>query len=157
TREGLRNGGETGPAVVPGSPNKSLLLAAIKHSNPERAMPPKKKLPAEVIADFERWISMGAPDPRDGDGRIAGKPSKYEIDIEKGRKFWSFQAVTKVVPPTVKDAGWPKSDIDRYVLGAMEAKDLHPVADADPRTLIRRLYFDLIGLPPNPEQIDTFV
>src|SRR5262245_24608997 len=113
TRDGLRNGGETGPAIVPGSPSKSLLLAAIKHTNPERAMPPKKKLPAEVIADFERWISMGAPDPRDGDGRIAAKPSKYEIDIEKGRKFWSFQPVKKVSPPAVKDAAWPKSDIDR--------------------------------------------
>src|SRR5262249_13560923 len=77
--------------------------------------------------------------------------------IEKGRAFWSFQPPKKAAPPAVKDAAWPKSDVDRHVLAAMEAKGLKPVADADPRTLVRRIYFDLIGLPPTPEKVDKFV
>jgi hypothetical protein len=153
TRDGIRTGGDTGPAVVPGSVTKSLLIKAIKHVDPERGMPPTKKLPAEVVADFEKWISIGAPDPRDGVTKVA----KYEIDIEKGRQFWSFQPPKKTAPPAVKDAAWPKSDIDRYLLAALEAKGLRPVADADARSLVRRLYFDLIGLPPSPEQVESFV
>ncbi len=157
TRDGLRTGGDTGPAIVPGSPGKSLLIKALRHVDPERGMPPKKKLPAEVIADFERWISIGAPDPRDGVVKGTAKVTKYEIDVEKGRQFWSFQPPKKTTPPAVKDAAWPKSDIDRYLLAALEAKGLRPVADADPRTLVRRVYFDLIGLPPTPEQVESFV
>src|SRR5438067_2270282 len=94
TRDGIRKGGETGPAVVPGNAKKSLLLTAIKHVQEELKMPPKKKLSSEVVADFEKWIGMGAPDPRDG----AVKVVKNEIDIEKGRKFWSFQPVKKAAP-----------------------------------------------------------
>jgi hypothetical protein len=154
TRDGIRTGGDTGPAIVPGSTSKSLLIKAIRHVDPERGMPPTKKLPEEVVAAFERWISMGAPDPRDG---VASKATKYEIDIEKGRQFWSFQPPKKSTPPAVKDAAWPKSDIDRYLLAALETKELRPVADADARTLIRRVYFDLIGLPPTPEQVESFV
>ncbi len=154
TRDGLRTGGDTGPAIVPGRPGQSLMIKALKHVDPERGMPPTKKLPAEVVADFERWISLGAPDPRDG---AAAKAAKYEIDIEKGRQFWSFQPPKKAAVPTVKDAAWPRSDIDRYLLAALEAKGLQPVADAGPHTLVRRLYFDLIGLPPTPEQVESFV
>jgi hypothetical protein len=153
TRDGLRKGGDNGPALVPGDPKKSLLIQAIKHVQDELTMPPKKKLADEVIADFEKWVAMGAPDPRDGAMRL----TKNEIDIEKGRRFWSFQAPHKTPPPPVKDAAWPKGDIDRFLLAALEAKGLRPVADADPRTLIRRLYFDLVGLPPGPEDVEVFV
>src|SRR5437763_13159757 len=87
TREGIRKGGDNGPAVVPGNVKKSLLIQALRHAQDDLKMPPKKKLADDVLADFEKWIAMGAPDPRDG----AAKVTKYEIDIEKGRTFWSFQ------------------------------------------------------------------
>jgi hypothetical protein len=153
TREGLHKGGENGPAVVPGDTKKSLLLQAIRHARDELKMPPKKKLPAEVIADFEKWVAMGAPDPRGGTAKVV----KNEIDIEKGRAFWAFQPPKRNEPPAVKDAAWPRGDIDRYLLAALEAKGLTPVADADPRTLVRRVTFDLIGLPPTPEDVEKFV
>jgi hypothetical protein len=153
TREASRKGGDTGPAVVPGDPKKSLLLKALRHPDEAKRMPPKKELPDEVVADFEKWIVMGAPDPRDSPTRVA----KGEIDIEKGRKFWSFQPPQKTKPPAVKDSDWPRSDIDRYLLAELEAKGLKPVADADARTLIRRLSFDLTGLPPTPEEVEAFV
>ncbi|HKB36602.1 MAG TPA: PSD1 and planctomycete cytochrome C domain-containing protein [Gemmataceae bacterium] len=153
TRDGIRKSGENGPAVVPGDARKSRLLMAIKQKHDELKMPPKKKLADDVIADFEKWIVMGAPDPRDTPARV----TKNEIDIEKGRKFWSFQPPKKTAPPAVKDAAWARSDIDRFLLADLEAKGLKPVADADPRTLIRRLTLDLTGLPPSPEDVEAFV
>jgi hypothetical protein len=153
TRAGMRKGGDTGPAIVPGDIRKSLLLAAIKHQQDHLKMPPKKKLSGEVIASFEKWIAMGAPDPRDGVTRV----TKKKIDLDKGRRFWSFQPPKKVSPPVVKTSAWPKGAIDRFLLAGLEAKGLAPVADADPRTLIRRLSFDLIGLPPAPEEVEAFV
>jgi hypothetical protein len=153
TRAGLLKGGDTGPAIVAGSAEKSLLIKAIKHAQDDLKMPPKKKLSEEAIANFEKWIAMGAPDPRDGTVKVA----KREIDIEKGRKFWSFQPPKKSLPPSVKNEAWPRSAIDRFVLAQLEAKDLSPVADADARTLLRRVYFDLVGLPPTPEEVQAFV
>ncbi len=153
TREGLRKGGDSGAVIVPGDAKKSLLIQALHHAEDVKPMPPKKQLADEVVADFEKWIAMGAPDPRDR----ATKVTRGEIDIESGRKFWAFQAPKKSTPPTVKDTAWPMSDIDRYLLAEMEAKGLKPSADADPRTLLRRLSFDLTGLPPTPEEIDAFV
>jgi len=116
-------------------------------------MPPKEQLPDSTIANFVKWIEMGAPDPRKPNVTTVGG----KINLNEARKFWSFQP-PKVVPPSaVKNSAWPKSDIDRYLLAALEAKKLAPVADADRAALIRRAYFDLIGLPPTPEQIDSFV
>jgi cytochrome c553 len=152
TREGLRKGGDTGPVVVPGSPDRSPLIKAVRYRDEATKMPPKAKLPDEVIADLEAWVKMGAPDPRDG-AKIATK----EIDIEKGREFWAFQKPKKPTPPAVKGAAWPKSDIDRFLLAGLEAKGLRPVGDADKRTLIRRAYLDLTGLPPTPEEVEAFV
>jgi hypothetical protein len=152
TRDGLRKGGESGPAVVPGNVKESLLLKAIRHEDEDRKMPPKKKLPDEVIADFEKWVAAGAPDPRDRPVRAA----KAEIDVEKGRKFWAFQPPKKAAPPAVTDAAWAKGDVDRFLLAALEAKGLKPVADADPRTLLRRVTFDLTGLPPEPQAVEVF-
>jgi cytochrome c553 len=151
TRDGIRNGGDTGPAVVPGDPAKSLLLKAIKQTG-ELKMPPKSKLPDDVVADFEKWIAAGAADPREGKKATAYK----EIDIEKGRQFWAFQPPKPGPVPTPNDAAWPRTDVDRYLLAGLEAKGLKPVADAEPRALIRRLYFDLTGLPPTPEDVEAF-
>ncbi|OAI39806.1 hypothetical protein AYO40_05420 [Planctomycetaceae bacterium SCGC AG-212-D15] len=153
TRDGARKGGERGNAVVPGDLKASLLVKAIRHTDKELQMPPKQKLGEQEIADLEKWIAMGAPDPRDGNART----TKQEIDIEKGRTFWSFQPPKRATAPDVKDAAWPRSEIDRFLLAGMEAKGLKPVADADPRTLLRRLTFDLTGLPPTPEELYDFV
>ncbi len=153
TRDGIRKGGDTGPAVVPGDARKSLIVKALRHVKDELKMPPKKKLSDEIVAHFEKWIALGAPDPRDGTARVA----KAEIDIEKGRKFWSFQPPRKVAPPAVKNTSWPRGAVDRFLLAGLEARGLAPVADADPRALLRRLYFDLVGLPPSPEEIEAFV
>jgi cytochrome c553 len=153
TRAGIRKGGTRGPSVVPGNLQQSLLIKAIKHLDEEYQMPPKQKLSGEIIADFEKWVTMGAPDPRDG----AAKAAHHEIDIEKGRQFWAFQPPKKHAAPTPKDAAWARSDIDRFLLAALEAKGLKPVGDADRRTLLRRVYLDLTGLPPTLEEVEAFV
>ena len=154
SREALIRGGETGPAIVPGSPDDSLLIEALRHDGLE--MPPNKKLPDQVVADFVTWIKMGAPDPRKP---TADEPTvvKKEIDIEAGRKFWAFQPPQVVPLPTVKNGKWPSSEIDRFVLAELEAKELSPVGDADARTWVRRVYFDLIGLPPSPADVEAFL
>ena len=154
TREGVRKGGLTGPGVVPGSPDRSPLVRALKSKDPETAMPPKGKLPDAVVADFEAWVRMGAPDPRDGKAAAA---HKYVVDVEKGRSFWAFVPPKKSAAPAVRDAAWPLTDIDRHLLAAMEKKGLKPSADADRRTLVRRVYLDLTGLPPSPEAVEAFV
>jgi hypothetical protein len=151
TRDGIRKGGENGAAVVPGNLKKSLLISALKHDDFE--MPPDKKLSDKVVADFEQWINLGAPDPRDGK---SVEVVQKTIDIEKGREFWSFQPVKKQAAPKVKETSWPRSEIDRFVLAKLESIKLKPVADAKSQTLVRRLYFDLVGLPPTPEALADF-
>src|SRR5579884_1414937 len=152
TRDAVLKGGANGPALVPGEPNKSLLIKALRYHNENLHMPPKGKLPDAVIADFEQWVRMGAPDPRTG-----GAVARHDIDIEKGRRFWAFQPPRKHAAPRVRDTAWPRSDVDRFLLAAMEAKGVKPVADADRATLLRRVTFDLTGLPPTPEEVDAFV
>jgi len=147
TRRAMRAGGAGGPAVVPSDEEKSLILAAIRHDG--LAMPPDRKLPPEVIADFERWIADGAADPRDGAVPVA-KPT---VDYDQARKHWAFQPLTVVAPPATADAAWPLDPIDRYILGKLEASGLRPVAEADARTLLRRTSFLLTGLPPTPAEV----
>ncbi len=155
SREGLLKGGDTGAAIVPGNLDESLLITAIRYKDESLQMPPNGKLPQEVVADFEEWVKMGAPDPR---GTQATKAAaKAPVDLQKARKFWSFQPPRMVEPPPVKEVTWPRTDIDRFLLGALEAKSLHPVADAERPTLIRRVTFDLTGLPPTPEEVDAFM
>src|SRR5581483_4434560 len=113
--------------------------------------PPGEKLPADVIADFEQWIADGAFDPREGQA-VA---KKRGLSIEEGRQFWSFIPPREPPLPKVARADWPLDPIDRFVLARMEERQLAPAADADPRTLVRRLYFDLIGLPP--EEVEAFL
>ncbi|HYR58917.1 MAG TPA: DUF1549 domain-containing protein, partial [Chthoniobacteraceae bacterium] len=155
TREAARRGGDNGPAVVPGNLKESLLIDAVRYTSKDTAMPPEKaggKLPDAVIADFEKWIAMGAPDPRDGTAKIVKK-----YDTSEAKKWWAYQPVQKPAAPEVKDTAWPRGDIDKFVLAGLEAKGIKPVADADKLTLLRRIYFDLIGVPPAPRAIDAFV
>ena len=149
-REGMRRGGESGPAFVPGNNKQSLLLSALRHEDLE--MPPKGKLPDPVIADFARWIKMGAPDPRDGKAVVA-----TTIDLEKGRQFWSFQPVKKPAVPRTKDPAWSRSGIDQFIARQLKQEGLKPVDLATPESLVRRLYFDLVGLPPVPEELARWV
>ncbi|MCP4508933.1 MAG: DUF1549 domain-containing protein, partial [Fuerstiella sp.] len=152
SRQGLLEGGESGPAVVPGDLEESLLISALKHDGFE--MPPQGKLSAAVIADFEKWIRDGAIDPRRTTDRVA-KP--MPIDIESGRKHWAYHPLQAPAVPVVKRTPWPINDIDRFVLARLESAGLQPGPDARKIVLVRRLYFDLIGLPPAPEQIVQFV
>lgn len=154
-REGWHVGGDTGPAIVPGNVDESLVIEAVRYSNPDFEMPPKGKLSAEEIALLERWVKMGTPDPRVGGSSL--KPSKRGIDVEKGRRFWSFRPVVKAAVPATRDGSWAYNDIDRFILAQLEQEKLKPVADAGRADWIRRVYFDLIGLPPTPGQIDAFV
>jgi hypothetical protein len=154
TKHGLLAGGDTGPAIVPGKPNESLLIKAIRYADPDLRMPPKTKLAAEVIADFEKWVAMGAPDPRIGAAKIDAH--KYP-SVEEGRKFWAFQPVKMPAVPKVKDAAWPRNDIDRFLLGKIEEKNLKPSPATDRATLLRRVYFALIGMPPTPDEVDAFL
>ena len=149
TREGTRSGGESGKAVVPGNTDDSLLIEALHHEGLE--MPPGEKLPADVIAKFEQWVKMGAPDPREGKGL-----AKREIKHEEARSFWSLKPIARPAVPQVSGS-WAQSNIDRFVAAKHVEHKLTPVGDADLSVLIRRIYFDLTGLPPTPEDQAYFL
>ena len=152
--ESLLRGGASGkPAIVPGDPEKSLLIAAVRQTDAKLQMPPGDKLKPEQIRDLEQWVKMGAPAPKDK--TVAAAVSAY--DWNEAKKFWSFQPFKDHQPPKVKNQSWIKSPIDRFVLARLEEKGLKPVADADRLTLIRRATFDLTGLPPTPEEVDEFL
>ena len=155
TREGWAKGGDSGPALVPGDPETSRLISAVRYRDKELQMPPKKKLSAEQVADLEKWVKLGAPDPRTGSAVAAMK--KTGLSIEEARKHWAYQPPKKNAPPKVKNQAWVRNDVDRFILAKLEAKGIKPVADADKATLARRAYFDLAGLPPTPEEVDEFV
>ena len=117
-------------------------------------MPPKKaggKLPVEVIADFEKWVAMGAPDPREG---AAGRVTKGEADWEKAREWWAWKKPQATKVPTVRNPAWARTEVDRFLMAAMEARELQPAPHADRDTLVRRMYYDLVGLPPSPEEVN---
>src|SRR5262249_19688574 len=152
TRAGLREGGESGPAVVPGDPAASLLLQALRYE--DRRMPPSGKLPDRVLADFETWIKQGAADPREG---RAAAPAAKPTGDKAGQRFWAFQPPRAHAPPKVRDGAWPRRKIDHFLLARLEQAGLKPSPPADRRTWIRRVSFDLIGLPPTPEEVEAFV
>ncbi|RMG35802.1 MAG: DUF1553 domain-containing protein [Planctomycetota bacterium] len=159
SEQGMLTGGESGPAIVPGKPEESLLMDALRHDGLE--MPPGKKLDDAVIAAFGKWIRMGAPVPKSfqevaGGAKPAGWTAKKTIDWEAEKQFWSFRPIQDPPVPHEGDPGWPKDDLDWFVQAGHLKAGVRPVADAEPRVLIRRLYFDLIGLPPTPEAIDAF-
>jgi hypothetical protein len=146
-------GSDSGPVVVPGSPDKSLLIKAIRYDGDVK-MPPKGKLPAEEIEALTTWVKLGAPWPEAK--RAVAAPGAASADSESWKKHWAFQPVRKPAIPKVKDLTWAASPIDRLVLARLEAKGLSPSPAADRRTLIRRATLDLIGLPPTLEEVEAF-
>jgi len=154
---GVMKGGDSGPAVIPGNPEKSLLNQAVRYHDPDLAMPPKVKLSDRVIADFEQWVKMGVPWAKQ-DASTAAVTTRTEWNwTELQRGHWAFQPMQRPTPPAVKDASWPRSPIDQFVLAKLEAAGLPPAPAADRRTLLRRASFDLTGLPPTPEETDAFI
>ena len=149
SRESLLRGGDTGPAIVPGKPDESLLIRAIRHTDPDIQMPPQGKVPDEVVVNISRWVQDGANWP--DSGKSIAKPLPAAV-----KSHWAFQPVRAVQPPADPTA-WSKNPIDRFIVAKRLEKGLLPVGEADKRTLLRRAYFDLIGLPPTPEDISAFM
>ena len=145
----LLKGGQNGAAVVPGEPDKSLLIRAVRQSG-ELAMPPDGKLPDDKIAILERWVKIGAPWPKDDVGPVDKR-------AEAQRTHWAFQPVRSPAVPSVNDAAWGKNPIDAFVLSKLEERGLRPSPTADRRTLIRRVTYDLTGLPPTAAEVEAFV
>jgi hypothetical protein len=161
TREGLQKGGHSGPVVVPGHPEESLLIDAISYAEGFEKMPPKAKLPSPVIADFRKWIEMGAPDPRS----LATQESSQLANATKDGEttdpldWWSLRRLSRPVVPQLDASGarWARTPVDAFVHESLQSHGLTPSPEADRRTLIRRLSFDLTGLPPTPEDVRRFL
>ena len=147
-------GGDSGPAIVPGQLNDSLLWSAINHE--DFNMPPKRKLSADIIEDFRVWIEMGAPDPRETQ-IVEIKSSISEEDIRDAKEnFWAYQKPVAGSPPPTSDTSWCNTEIDQFVLARLESEGIQPAGDAESYKVLRRLCFDLTGLPPTPDQIARF-
>ena len=151
SRADARRGGDSGPAVVPGDVEASLIVDALRYETFK--MPPSGQLPASVVADFVRWIELGAPDPRDG----AEESAVEAVDLTNARDFWAFAAPRFVPEPAVQNVNWPRDPIDRFVLTKLEAAGLQPAAATSRETLIRRATYDLTGLPPTRAEAEEFV
>ena len=151
-RAGWMTGGDSGPAIVAGQPEESRLFKAISYRDADLKMPPKGKLPDHVIRAFEKWIHDGAPDPRAG--TVVAK-QRDTPTIQDGRRFWSFQPLQAPPVPEVRNKHWARTDSDRFLLDRLEQAGLTPAAPASPEALIRRLYYDLTGLPPTVGQLTT--
>ena len=149
SRAGWETGGDSGPSLVPHSPESSLLIKAVSYNDPDLEMPPDGKLSEKEIKTLHQWISLGAPDPRSAKNTT----KKKTIDIKAGKQFWAFRPATATPTPLVRDQMWPKNDIDFYILSKLESAGIRPNPRATDSELIRRLYFDLIGLPPTTEQL----
>ena len=156
--EGMQAGGDSGAVMVAGAPDDSLLIKAIQYEGPIK-MPPDGRLPDDVVADFERWITAGAPDPRVSDTPVVAARSDAgaEYDFGPGREHWAFQAMRRPTPPPVRNESWVRKPIDRFILSRLELEGLDPVGPAGKRQLLRRVTFDLTGLPPTPAAIDAFL
>jgi hypothetical protein len=153
TSADLRKGGDSGPAIVPNHPEKSLLIKAVSYTDPDLQMPPKDhKLPDDQIASLRAWVKMGAPDPR------TSEASHVSQSFEAARKHWAFQPISEPPVPNVrKGKGWIKTPLDAFVLANLNDKGLCPNPPADKRVLIRRATFDVTGLPPTPEEVNAFL
>jgi hypothetical protein len=153
SRAGLLKGGDTGPAIQPGEPDQSLLIKAVRYTDADLRMPPKnKRLPADQIANLAAWVKMGAPDPRASPGGAASVATIRD----KARAHWAFQPVREPSVPAVKHKHLVRTPVDNFILARLEAAHLPPSPRADRRTLIRRATFDLIGLPPTPQEVAAF-
>lgn len=159
SRDGLRAGGASGPVLVPGSPDASLIMRALGYLDPVLKMPPTGRLPDRVIEDFRTWISAGAVDPREartGDAPDSDEEPGPGTPIEEGRRWWAFQPLKERVAPVVSDQDWTLRKIDSFVLARLDRHGLQPSPEADRRTLARRAYLDLTGLPPAYEELESF-
>lgn len=155
-RNGLLTGGDSGPAIIPGHPEQSLLLQRIRHEDPKRRMPREgTPLTAAEIDDLTTWIKDGAAWPTEEIPASIGRPGPAYERLRA--HHWAWQPLTDPKVPLVSKTSWPTGDIDRFILAKLEEKGLLPVADADPTTLMRRVTFDLTGLPPTPAEVDTFL
>ena len=156
TREGLFKGGESGPVIVPGKPEASLLVKAVRYTDKDLQMPPSdRKLSDPQIADIEQWVKMGAPDPRNGP---ATQIDLYALEKANAARHWAFQLIDPPEPPSVADTnGWVQSPIDQYILADLLKNGIEPSKRADKTSLIRRASFDLTGLPPTPADVDKFI
>jgi hypothetical protein len=155
SRDAVLKGGKTGPAIIPGKPEESLLIQAVARRHERLKMPPSDPLGETEVADLAAWVKSGAVWP-DASPAAAPKADGYKISPER-RAFWSFQPIRKPAAPAVKNSGWGRGAIDGFVLAKLEQQGLSPVEQADRTTLIRRATFDLTGLPPTPEEVDAFV
>ena len=153
SREAWRRGGDAGAVIVPGKPGASRLLTAVLYQDPTLAMPPDAALPKREIEVLRQWIAMGAPDPRSEQTPTTVR----KVDFKTGRQFWSFRPIRDPLPPRVANPAWSQSPIDRFVLARLEQQQLKPVRRATPRTLVRRAFFDVLGLPPTPRQVQEFL
>jgi hypothetical protein len=148
-------GGESGKAIVPGKPKESLLIEAINYESLE--MPPDGKLKAEEITALTEWVKMGAPWPsgeKPAAARVGRQPG---VITREDRAFWSFAPLREGAIPSLSDNGWSRNAIDLFIFDRLHAEGLVPAGEANARTLVRRLYFDLHGLPPTPAQVDEFL
>ncbi|MCB1275928.1 PSD1 and planctomycete cytochrome C domain-containing protein [Prosthecobacter sp.] len=152
SREAILKGGDTGPALVAGNPDKSHIIESVRYKNEDLQMPPKGALPAAEVKALEEWVQMGAPDPREAvaDAKHA---APRVIDIKEGSKHWAFRPISKPAVPAVK----AKNPIDAFISAKLAEKGLSLAPQADKRTLIRRATFDLTGLPPTPDEVDAFL
>jgi len=158
-RGGMLEGGMRGPAIEPGKPRGSLLLRAMRHPSLDFRMPlGGAKLPDEVIADFERWIEIGAPDPRDEppSADALREATAWQTILEQRKSWWSLQPIDDPEPPEVAAADWSRNGIDRFLARGIADAGLEPAPLAEPRVLMRRLSYVLTGLPPTPAQVDDF-
>jgi hypothetical protein len=155
SRSAILKGGDSGPALVPRKPEMSRLIEAVRYGNEDLKMPPKNRLSEEEVAVLEKWVSLGAPDPRVGD--VNAGPMPVGMSIEDGRNFWSFRPLPAPVIPDVKNTAWVRTPIDAFLLARLESTGLQPAPPVDKRTLLRRVTFDLIGLPPTVNEVDVFL
>jgi hypothetical protein len=154
---GLMQGGDSGPALVPGDPDASRLIRAVRQTDKRLRMPPRGKLSETQIADLTAWVKRGAPDPRVTDAAVVRSAGKPGMSLEDGRRFWSLRPVKDPSVPAVKDTSWPRTPVDRFIRARLEAAGVAPAPVADRRTLLRRVTFDLTGLPPTPAAMDAFL
>jgi mono/diheme cytochrome c family protein len=156
SKPGWAVGGDSGPAIVSGKPEKSLLLRAIRYDDENLQMPPKSKLDAAEIQAFATWIQMGAPDPRAEATPVKSSSLKRTIDVASERQGWAYRPIQTVEVPRVQSTDWPWSPIDNFILFKIEENKLTPASDANSDSLIRRLFYDLTGLPPTAEDVSAF-
>jgi hypothetical protein len=155
TREAWLHGGDSGPAITPGKPDDSVLIKAVRYIDDDLLMPPESaggQLSAAQVADLTEWVRRGAPDPR----TLVAKGSSSTYG-GVGKDHWSFQSVKKPAVPAVSNPAWCKTPVDNFVLAKLEANGMTPNSPADKATLVRRIFFDLVGLPPTAREVQAFI